>query len=71
MFRMRNCKDCCSIERNVVKSVHGLSKVLLMASYDLATGTLKSEMHLLVGRPAQQSISRHLLSSQPTGIQLQ
>ena len=71
MFRMRNCKDCCSIERIVVKSVHGLFKVLSMASYDLATGTLKSEMLLLVGRHAQHSIYRHFLSSQPTGIQLQ
>ena len=68
MFRMRHCKDCCSIEKIVVKSVHGLSKVLLMASYNLATGTLKSEMHLLVGRHAQYSISRHFLSSQPTGF---
>ena len=71
MFRMWHCKDCCSIEKFMDKSVHGLSKVLLMASYNLATGTLKSEMHLLVGRHAQYSISRHFLSSQPTGLQLQ
>ena len=37
MFWMRNCKDCDSREGMVVKSMYGLSKVLWMASYSLAS----------------------------------